>query len=42
MEVHSNVKNCIYTKARSDQLLMIPTEPLTNREWLPGVLLSGP
>jgi len=27
--------------ARSEQLLMVPTESLTNREWLPGELLSG-
>jgi len=27
--------------ARNEQLLMVPTESLTNREWLPGELLSG-
>ena len=27
--------------ARSEQLLVAPTESLTNREWLPGELLSG-
>ena len=27
--------------ARSEQLLMLPTESLTNREWLPRELLSG-
>jgi len=27
--------------ARSEQLLMMPTESLTNREWLTGELLSG-
>ena len=27
--------------ARSEQLLMVPTELLPNREWLPGELLSG-
>jgi len=27
--------------ARSEQLLMMPTELLTDREWLPGELLSG-
>ena len=27
--------------ARSEQLLVVPTESLTNREWLPGELLSG-
>ena len=27
--------------ARSEQLLVVPTELLTNREWLPGELLSG-
>jgi len=27
--------------ARSEQLLVMPTELLTNREWLPGELLSG-
>jgi len=27
--------------ARSEQLLVIPTESLSNREWLPGELLSG-
>ena len=26
--------------ARSEQLLVMPTESLTNREWLPGELLS--
>ena len=26
---------------RSEQLLVVPTELLTNREWLPGELLSG-
>ena len=27
--------------ARTKQLLVVPTESLTNREWLPGVLLNG-
>jgi len=27
--------------ARSEQLLVVPTELLTNREWLPGELLNG-
>jgi len=27
--------------ARSEQLLVVPTESLTNREWLPGELWSG-
>jgi len=27
--------------ARSEQLLVVPTESLTHREWLPGELLSG-
>jgi len=27
--------------ARSEQLLVMPTELLSNREWLPGELLSG-
>jgi len=27
--------------ARSEQLLVVPTESLTNREWLPKELLSG-
>ena len=27
--------------ARSEQLLVVHTESLTNREWLPGELLSG-
>ena len=27
--------------ARSEQLLMMHTESLTNREWLPGEFLSG-
>jgi len=27
--------------ARSEQLLVVPTESLTNKEWLPGELLSG-
>jgi len=26
---------------RSEQLLVIPTESLSNREWLPGELLTG-
>jgi len=26
---------------RSKQLLVVPTESLANREWLPGELLSG-
>ena len=26
---------------RREQLLVMPTESLTNREWLPGELLSG-
>jgi len=26
---------------RSKQILVMPTEPLTNLEWLPGELLSG-
>jgi len=25
----------------SEQLFVVPTESLTNREWLPGELLSG-
>ena len=27
--------------ARSEQLLVMPTESLSNREWLPGELLNG-
>ena len=27
--------------ARSEQLLVVPSESLTNREWLPGELLNG-
>ena len=27
--------------ARSEQLLVVPTELLTSREWLPGELLNG-
>ena len=27
--------------ARSEQVLVVATESLTNREWLPGELLSG-
>ena len=27
--------------ARSEQLLVVPMESLSNREWLPGELLSG-
>jgi len=27
--------------ARNEKLLVMPTESLTNREWLPGELLSG-
>ena len=26
---------------RTEQLLVVPTESLTNREWLPGELLNG-
>ena len=29
------------TESRSEPLLVMPTESLTNREWLPGELLSG-
>ena len=28
--------------ARREQLLVMPTKSLTNREWLPRELLSGP
>ena len=27
--------------ARTEQLLVVPTELLTNREWLPGELFNG-
>jgi len=36
---HDNVR--LTESARSEQLLVMPTESLTNREWLPGELLSG-
>jgi len=36
-----NVRLTESENARSEQLLMMPTELLTNREWLPGELLGG-
>jgi len=36
-----NVRLTECRNARSEQLLVMPTELLTNREWLPGELLSG-
>ena len=36
-----NVRLTKSRNARSEQLLVISTESLTNREWLPGELLSG-
>jgi len=38
---HDNARFTESGNARSQQLLMMPTELLTNREWLPGELLSG-
>jgi len=35
---HDNVR--LTESARSEQLLVMPTESLTNREWLPGELLG--
>jgi len=38
---HNDVRLAESGNTRSEQLLMMPTELLTNREWLPGELLSG-
>jgi len=37
---HNNMKLTKSGNARSEQLLVVPTE-LTNREWLPGEFFSG-
>jgi len=37
---HDNGRLTESGNARSEQLLVMPTELLTNREWLPGELLS--
>jgi len=36
---HNDVR--LTESARSEQLLVMPTVSLTNREWLPGELWSG-
>jgi len=36
-----NVRLTDSGNTRSKQILVMPTEPLTNLEWLPGELLSG-
>jgi len=38
---HDDVKLTQNENARSEQLLVMPTESLTSREWLQGELLSG-
>ena len=38
---HDNARLTKSRNARSEQLLVMPTELLSNREWLPGELLSG-
>ena len=38
---HDGVRLIENRTARREQLLVMPTESLTNREWLPGELLSG-
>jgi len=38
---HDNARLTESGNTRSEQLLVMPTELLTNREWLPGELLSG-
>ena len=37
---HDDVRQTKGGNARSEQLLMLPTESLTNRELLPGELLT--
>jgi len=37
---HGDVRPTESRNARSEQLLMMPTESPTTREWLPGELLS--
>ena len=37
---HDEVRLTESRNAKSEQLLVVPTESLTNREWLPGELLS--
>jgi len=41
---HDNARLTESGNARSEQLLVMPTESLTNREWLPGELqnVEGP
>jgi len=36
-----NVRLTESGNARTEQLYVVPTESLTNREWLPGELLNG-
>ena len=38
---HDDTRLAESGNTRSEQLLVMPTESLTNREWLPGELLSG-
>jgi len=38
---HNNARLAKSGNARSKQLLVMPTESLANREWLPGEFLSG-
>jgi len=38
---HNDARLAKNGNTRSEQLLVMPTELLTNREWLPGELLSG-
>jgi len=39
--IHNDARLTESGNARSEQLLVMPTQLLTNREWLPGELLSG-
>ena len=38
---HNGVRLTESEDDRNEQLLVVPTELLTHREWLPGELLSG-
>ena len=38
---HNDARLTDSRDARSEQLLVMPTESLSNREWLPGEFLSG-
>ena len=38
---HDDVRLTESRNANSEQLLVVPTESLTNRKWLPGELLNG-